>query len=61
MTQEDLAELIVPVLQVWCSEDCFKAKIEALRNMQEDDDISDTSKTMGLEIVDSLQKSQLEF
>lgn len=61
LTQEDLVELIAPVLQAWCSEGCFKAKIEALRNMQENDDISDASKTMSLGIVDSLQKSQLEF
>jgi hypothetical protein len=55
MPDEEMAGLVLPVVQAWGSSPCFKEKIRALKGMQFEDDVSHVSICLGLGIAAKLE------
>ncbi|MBW3569392.1 hypothetical protein KY385_04645 [Candidatus Parcubacteria bacterium] len=61
LSEDDLLGLMRPVLNAWNSESCYKARMQALKGLQFEDDISHVSMTMGFGVVEKLEETQLEI
>lgn len=61
LTEEELVGLMTPVLQAWNSNKCYRARIQALQELQFEEGISHVSMTMRFGVVEELEKTQLEL